>query len=155
MPSSPGPPVLVLGEQVTALGALRSLARADLKGILVGSPTDFAARSRHCNGVIEAAETADPAALGDLLDRAAPAGAVVLPCSDTWSTAAARLSGEVRERFPTIVPPAEAQAQAVDKEAFAHLLQRCGLPHPETTDVRGPADLAPIARSPVPRRSRT
>jgi len=138
-------PAIVLGGGITALGVLRSLARAKVPTFLHLEGEGFVRYSRHFRAVQVPAGAPDPR--GDLegwlaalpFDRA-----VLLPCSDHWVQRVARLAPEVRARFPASVPAPEVLARFVDKAAFAELAALAAVPHPETWPLAGEEDLGKI-----------
>jgi D-aspartate ligase len=138
-------PVVVLGTGITALGVVRGLGRAGLRPHLVGRPADFACRSRWVRGrVLHIEESEDPIALLAALDLNRVERAVLIPATDTWSTAVSRLPDAARERFPTSLPSAAILELLVDKWLFAQALEAHGVPHPRTLAVESEADLADV-----------
>ena len=130
MEASPPPPhppagsqepgALVLGKGITALGALRSLARAGRNAYLVGADEGFVLRSRHCR-LLPAAGACAPreAQLPAFLEGLGAERMVLVPCSDGWASAVRALPPELRERFPASIAPREALHGLIDKGAFA------------------------------------
>jgi predicted ATP-grasp superfamily ATP-dependent carboligase len=70
--------------------------------------------------------------------------AVLVPCSDHWVMAAARLDPELRERFPASVARPEVLEQFVDKGRFAETLVDLSVAHPWSRVVEVPEDLDTI-----------
>jgi predicted ATP-grasp superfamily ATP-dependent carboligase len=135
-------PVLVLGKSITALGALRVMAGHGLKTYGVEATSDIITASRwYTPTPRRLPETADGAELGAFLESLAMPEAVLIACSDKWTSAVAGLPPEVRARFHASVPPPEAVDQFVDKDRFGLLVKRLGIPAPRTFTIRTPADL--------------
>ena len=136
-------PALVLGGGITGLGVLRILARARIPSLLLASPDDLAFQSRHARHVpgIGSPEAAR-ADLRAWLSQSPVDRAVLIPCSDHWVSAVARLPAEAATRFPASVSAADALDVAVDKSRFAALLARLRIAHPRTWPVASEADLA-------------
>jgi predicted ATP-grasp superfamily ATP-dependent carboligase len=57
---------------------------------------------------------------------------VLIPCSDAWVAAVARLEPTLAARFPASIAPLESLDICLDKGRFADTLARLGLPHPRT-----------------------
>ncbi len=122
-------PALVLGSGVTALGTVRALASAGIPAWLPPAARPPASRSRHARRLPGGDAGTD---LAGLLGRVPLERAVLLPCSDAWAGATARLSGDLAARFPASVAPPAVLDQLVDKARFAGALARHGTPHPAT-----------------------
>ena len=135
-------PALVLGGGITGLGVLRILARARIPSFLLAGADDLAFQSRHARPVpgIGSPEAAR-ADLRAWLSQSPLDRAVVIPCSDHWVSAVARLSPDAAARFPASVPAPDALDVAVDKSRFAALLARLRIAHPRTWPVASEADL--------------
>lgn len=137
-----GVPVLVLGKSITALGALRILAGHGLKTYGVEATSDIVTASRWYQPTPRRlAETSDGAELGAFLESLAMPEAVLVACSDKWTSAVAGLPPEVRARYHASVSPREAIDQFVDKDRFRLLVERLGIPAPHTFTIGEPADL--------------
>ena len=142
--TSPTPPipVLIFGAHIAALGALRVLSKRGIQCYVVDDTTNIIARSRwHRATKPTLAETSDPKVLATFLRALDLPRAVLLPCSDQWALAVAGLPADLRERFPTSLPPSEAVEHFVDKDKFRLLADRLDLPRPRTLVINGPADL--------------
>lgn len=134
--------MIALGSGITVLGVVRSLGRARLRPHLVAKPGDFAARSRWVRGrLLEIPESEDPDALFAGLELHGVVQGVLIPATDTWSTAVSRLPAETRERFPTCMPSPAILDMLVDKGLFAEALTEHGVPHPRTVMVQSETDL--------------
>lgn len=131
--STRGIPALVLGESVTALGVVRCLGRRGIRALRPGPHGDYASWSRWSERLpLELGSPPSPDVLADYLERLPVERAVVVPCSDDWTRAVARLPDSVRERFPSTVRSPDAVGVFLDKAEFAALLEREGVPHPRT-----------------------
>jgi predicted ATP-grasp superfamily ATP-dependent carboligase len=136
-----GPPAIVLGSHVTALGVLRALGRAGVDVRHAGPCESFVRASRWYRPLgDELVESADTDALAAFLARLPLEQAVVFPCSDLWATAAASLT---RERFVPVVADRDVVATVTDKAAFGRALEELGVPHPRTRLAR-PGDDADV-----------
>lgn len=139
---TPSVPVLIFGAHIAALGALRVLSKRGIRCYVVDDTTNIIARSRwHRPTKPTLAETSDSESLATFLRALDLPRAVLLPCSDQWALAVAGLPADLRERFPTSLPPSEAVEQFVDKHKFRLLAERLDLPRPRTLVINGPADL--------------
>lgn len=130
-------PAIVLGSHVTGLGAVRCLGQAGISAYLVCPRSNYAAGSRWARRLPEGVpESPDPAPLARFLESLSFERALVLPCSDDWTRAVAGLPEALRERFLAPVAAPETIAEFLDKERFAALVERLGVPHPRTAVVR-------------------
>ncbi len=137
-----GPPVIVLGAHLAALGVLRLLARRGIPSYVIDETTNIIRSSRFYRPTVPTLpETADAETLAAALRRMDLPSAVLIPCTDSWTLAAAGLPDDLRARFPTSLPSAETVARLVDKDAFRALTERLDLPRPWSLMVRDPADL--------------
>jgi predicted ATP-grasp superfamily ATP-dependent carboligase len=144
-------PVLVLGSGVTALGVCRTLGRARIPNYLVNADRDFANRSRWVDPLqVVATESADVAALVDLLSDLELERAVLMPCSDRWSNAVAGLPDSMGLRFPASVSTGRAVEVLTDKNQLREYLEYLEVPGPRTIPVHGPEDLAGISDEEIP-----
>ncbi len=135
-------PVVVLGVGLSALGTVRSLGRAGLRPYLACPDGDLAGRTRWARGrVLHIGETEDPKVLGEALERLGLKGAVLIPCTDEWSEAAAKLSASAGGSFPTSAPDPAVVDLFVDKLRFAETVQRLDVPHPRTLAIDNESDL--------------
>lgn len=135
-------PVLLLGEGLTLLGAVRCFGRAGIPAYVLTGADPMAKHSRWFR-MLPAHELAHdaydelPMVLRDLpLERA-----VLVPCSDHWVAAVGRLGEEFAERFPAVCSPADVIDLFIDKGGFARLLERLEIPHPRTWDLEEPGSL--------------
>lgn len=135
-------PVLVLGKSITALGALRVLAGHGLRTYGVEATSDIITASRWYEPTPRRLpETSDGAELGTFLESLAMPEAVLIACSDKWTSAVAGLPADVRARYHASVSPPDAIDQFVDKDRFRLLVERLAIPAPHTFTIREPADL--------------
>lgn len=134
-------PVLVLGNGITALGVQRILAEAGLPYFVVDRQDPFLTRSRRYRPLPTGTDPVDPSGLDPWLRELPLDTAVLLPCSDHWAMAAARLDPELEERFPASVAPADVLERFVDKALFDETLVELNIPHPWSRVVEVPDDL--------------
>jgi predicted ATP-grasp superfamily ATP-dependent carboligase len=136
------PPVIVAGAHLAALGTVRLLARRGIPTYVIDETTNIIRSSRFYRPTVPTlAETSDAATLAAALRAVDLPSAVLIPCSDSWTLAAAGLPDDLRARFPTSLSSAEAIAQLVDKDAFRDLTDRLDLPRPWSIIVKDPSDL--------------
>ena len=135
-------PVVVLGVGLSALGTVRSLGRAGLEPYLACPKGDLAGRTRWARGrVLHIPETVDPQVLGGALEQLGLKGAVLVPCTDEWSEAAAKLSESSGGAFPTTAPDPAHVELFVDKLRFAETVEKLDVPHPRTIAVDDESEL--------------
>jgi predicted ATP-grasp superfamily ATP-dependent carboligase len=137
-----GPPALVLGAGLTAVGVLRALGAHAITAYLVAPVRDVAHRSRFarrlpCPSLVDVVAADLPGALAE----AGIEHAVLFPCSDRWVKTVAEVGMIANGRYPAPVAPAAALAQLLDKASLARTAERAGVPHPRTVLVRSPEDL--------------
>ena len=125
-------PALLLGGGITVLGTLRALAAAGVRSWLLPSAGAPASRSRHARVLRGDFGGAGPSDLPALLRGLPLDRAVVVPCSDAWAAATARLPTELAERFPASCAAPGVLDLLVDKAGFARALGAQGVPHPAT-----------------------
>jgi D-aspartate ligase len=136
------PPAILLGGEVTALAAARSLGSAGVQVYSLGGRWDPVRRSRFCN------EFVDLGTGNHLQERSlewltgAPAGAVVLPCSDDGVELVARHRSSLLE-FGLVTVEADDRVllAMLDKERTHQLAADAGIPVPRTLLVRNRDDL--------------
>ncbi|MEP6492892.1 MAG: hypothetical protein ABJF01_09455 [bacterium] len=143
-PNGGAPPVLILGEGITALGVVRILARDNIPAYVVESSDPLLRRSRWFRRLPAEFEKNPNEALADWLVRLPLTRAVLMPCSDNWVTQVAALAPALRERFPASVPTRDTLLAFVDKGGFADLLSRSDTPHPFSKAVESRADLETV-----------
>jgi D-aspartate ligase len=138
-------PALVLGRGLTALGTLRSLARAGIVPIVVGNRDGWVRISRWYRGLAtNGAAALTPPELQPFLEGLALERAVLVPCSDEWAAAVAALPTSLRARFPASQPDEACLEVFLDKGRLASVLDELGLPHPRTVCPVAHDDLAAI-----------
>lgn len=139
------PPALVLGTGLTALGVIRSLARAGIESIALSDAPDFEARSRFYRPHTRLlGPWASAGELGDLLEQTGLGGGVLIPCSDHWAVEITRLPSPVSDRFRASAPPTDVVETFVDKDRFHSELLRAGVAHPFTAPIGAESDLAAL-----------
>jgi D-aspartate ligase len=142
-------PALILGNGITVLGVARSLGAAGIPAFCVSCTCDYERFSRYCRTLPQkiSAESELPEFLGQLPFQRA----VLIPCSDHWTLAAAALDPHLKERFPASLSSYETQSKFVDKNKFRVLVSDNNLPHPLSLRVDRPEDLEAVPRSKWPR----
>ncbi len=138
-------PVVVFGGFLTALGVVRSLGRNGIPLHLVSETPDFSTRSRwakrfHSDAIPEPA----PDRLEDLLAELPMDEAVLIPCSDHWTSAVVNRPAGNGRRFHASLPSPETHATLVDKQTLSATLERLGLHQPRTAPVATEADLSAL-----------
>lgn len=138
-------PVIVLGTGLTALGVMRGLAAVGVETFLVDNNKGMARRSKWAHDhTIEHPESTDPAPLATLLESLPFERAVLMACSDNWSTAVASLPHSTGDRFVTSMPPQSSVELLADKARLAAALQRLDVAHPWTLVIEKEDDLAKV-----------
>jgi predicted ATP-grasp superfamily ATP-dependent carboligase len=130
-------PVLVLGGgSHTSLSVIRGLNRAGVPTFTAGAGKSFVSYSRW-HRRLDQWHGADPEphSLATFLDRLSVARMVLLPCSDAWVPAVARLEPGLAARFPSSLPPLESLGVCLDKARLAEALAALGIPHPRTLRI--------------------
>lgn len=140
---SNGPPPVVLGDGITALGVLRSLGKAGLSPYLASRTGDYTRRSRWVRGrLLSIPESPDPDSLVAHLEQLPLERAVLVPCGDIWCQAVAALPTELRDVYLTSMPDRRVMGLFLDKWLLAEALDRFDVPHPLTRDLSDEAGLA-------------
>ncbi len=141
-------PVVILSGGVTGLGVLRAFARRGVPAyVYPAAPDDFLRESRWFRdlpGYDRGATAPRPsvASLESALERSGLTAAFLCPCSDDWNRVVAEFSAVPRGGYVSVVPPREALGVLQNKARLALLLQRLGVPMPNTRLISGPDDLA-------------
>lgn len=135
-------PVLIFGTGITALGVIRGLARIGIRAYCVTEQENFVQRSRwyHTLPGGYRLDSRD----NDLelfLDKLPLSQAVLIPCHDSWVMVTARLTGELKQRFPASQPSATTLKSLVDKGSLARILAENHIPHPRTVPLDSEHDL--------------
>jgi predicted ATP-grasp superfamily ATP-dependent carboligase len=137
------PPALVLGTGLTALGVIRSLARAGIPSLALSGQPDFEAHSRWYRGHNERLGPWDDSdRLASLLVRSGVETGVPIPCSDHWALEVTRLPADLASRFPVCAPETGVIARLIDKSGFRNELVRARVPHPFTAPVESAGQIA-------------
>ncbi len=137
-----GPPAIVFGAGLTAVGVLRALGANRIPAYLVAPPSDVAHRSRWARGLPVPWLVDLPAdGLPDALAAAGIERAVLVPCSDRWATTIAEVAAACNNRYPAPVASPQVLAQLLDKASLAETARCVGVAHPHTSLIRSPADL--------------
>ena len=149
---APERPALILGgRSLWALAMVRSLGRRGVPVYVTGTKGHFASYSRwHRAAPAEWGAAPSPTTLCDYLTGVPNEGMVLIPPTDDWALAVARLPAPLAARFPTSLPSLASLEVLVDKGRFAAVLERLGVPHPRTVCVSLEEDWArlPAAASP-------
>jgi predicted ATP-grasp superfamily ATP-dependent carboligase len=145
-PTSTDPPIIILGSGVTALGALRAVARDGFDVYAVDTMDETLGRSRWYRLVPNAPTPANftDESFQHWLTTLLWPRAVLIPCSDQWVQRIANLPDDLRVRFPTSVPDRSILNQFVDKGEFAALLAETETPHPESYSIDAGTDLTEL-----------
>ncbi len=135
-------PVLILGKHITALGVVRILAGRGIQTFGIESTTDIITRSRWYRRAPQTLpETSDSDELAGFLLSLSLPRAVLIACSDKWTSAVAGLPTETKSRFPASVAPRAVIEQFVDKDRFRLLVDRLQIPRPWTLPLERATDL--------------
>ena len=136
-------PALVLGgRNHTALGVIRALARNGIPQFTVGAGTSYVSYCRwHRRLRSQRGDDPTPESLAGFLARLSVEPMVLIPCSDAWVAAVARLEPTLAARFPASLAPRESLDICLDKGRFADTLARLGLPHPRTICIGASDDV--------------
>jgi len=138
-------PTVVFGGFLTALGVVRSLGRNGIPLHLVSEAPDFSARSRWASRFrADVIPDPTPDRLGELLSALPLDEAVLIPCSDHWTSAVVNRSASNGRRFHASLPSPETHATLVDKKTLSVALDRLGIHQPRTAPVTCEADLAAL-----------
>jgi predicted ATP-grasp superfamily ATP-dependent carboligase len=144
-------PAIVFGTSITALGVVRTLGRRGIPVFVHTNPGDLVTRSRFYHCLPVPAEFRGGAASANhflQILRALPFDrAVVFPCTDIWTEAAASIPPSLQKRFITSDTPRESIATLLDKARLARVMSELGLPHPRTIVSDNEDDLYQIDES--------
>ena len=143
-------PAVVLGSGVTAVGVIRSVRERRVDTFLAARE-GIATRSRGISLVpdVVAAKTS-PALLPELLVESGIGTGVLVPCDDDWVRAIIDSWDDLHGSFPATISGPSVIEQLIDKDAFARTMERVGIPHPRTIEVRSIEDLDPIPDTDLP-----
>jgi D-aspartate ligase len=136
-------PALVLGGPVhTALSVIRALANEGIPQFTVGAGTSYVSYSRwHRRLSGQLTNDPTPELLPTFLEGLPFERMVLIPCSDTWIAAVARLRPSLATRFLASMGPLEGVNICLDKGRLADALAKLALPHPRTICIKAPDDL--------------
>lgn len=112
---------------------------------VTGTKGHFVSHSRwHRAAPSEWGESPTPATLCDYLTRLPHEGMVLIPPTDEWALAVARLPAPLAARFPASLPALGSLEALIDKGRFATMLEGLGVPHPRTVRVEPEDDWARV-----------
>ena len=139
------PAAVILGGPITGMVVARSLFRAGIPVIALGTRNDHFGRSRCCHKAVAADRAnSQPEWLAWLLSPEAPDGAVVIAASDEGMELIARNRAALVARG---LRPAESDDEVVlallDKQRTYEIADAAGILRPRTHDVHSAADLGP------------
>jgi D-aspartate ligase len=135
-------PAVILGDSISALAVLRGLGARRVPTYLLGSKGEVAGRSRYAARLAPDEDVVTANAMLDALSRSGIDQAVLFPCSDDWLQAVAALPSEARRAFPAPIASHDVVETLTRKDLFARAAALHDVPHPRTTEVRCPEDLA-------------
>jgi D-aspartate ligase len=128
---------VLLGGEIIAVSAARSLSSAGVRVHALGHPIDPVRRSRHCAEFVDvgAREGVQERYLG-WLEEHGPRGAVVMPCDDDGIALIARQRARLESAgFRPVEANDEAWLAMLDKERTYEICRRIGVPCPRTATV--------------------
>ena len=124
---------------------IRSLGRRGIPVFAPGTTGSFVSYSRWHRAMPAAwGDDPTPATLTDYLTKLRVDRLVIIPATDGWALAVARLPPALRARFPSSLSSLESLDALIDKGRFAALLRQLGVPHPRTVRVDRGGDWAQI-----------
>lgn len=128
------PPALILGGGfLWCLSMIRSLGRRGIPVFVTGTRGHFVSYSRwHREARAGWGEPPTPETLRDYLTALPVDRMVLIPPTDEWALAVARLPAELAARFPSSLAPLDSLEALIDKARFAAVLEELGVPHPRT-----------------------
>jgi predicted ATP-grasp superfamily ATP-dependent carboligase len=124
-------PAIIVGQTITVLGTLRSLAREGINAFTVTAPEEIVQRSRWYKP-IPGQENLRPDELTNWLPELDIERAVLLPCSDHAVWQASRLKGITKSHISMPIAATDVLETLVDKARFATVLERIDIPRPRT-----------------------
>jgi D-aspartate ligase len=135
---------------MSALGAMRCLARRERTVFAATGGADLAAQSRFYRPAL----TGDGSVFGenwtdddyDTLASMPVERAVLVPCSDVTAAWVARMPETLKSRFVSSNPSARSLNSLEDKREFAQLCRQLDIPHPQNLFIESSDDLA---RAPI------
>jgi D-aspartate ligase len=141
-----GVKVLVLGSGISLIGTIRVLGGDGASVLALPNVDPTTQRSRWYRPAPRELCDLTPDTLASGLDGIAD-GTVLMPCSDSWVQAVARMPQALRQRYPSCVASPTALDALVDKALFGATMDRLGLPHPHTLAVANEANLRAVPES--------
>ena len=135
-------PAVILGDSISALAVLRALGARGVPTFLLGSKGEVAGRSRYATRLAGGEDVTTANSLPAVLRCSGIDEAVLFPCSDDWLQTVAALPSEAREAFPSPIASRDVVETLTRKDLFARAAAVYDVPHPRTTEVRSPEDLA-------------
>jgi len=134
------------GPWLWPLSMIRSLGRRGVPVFATGTDGSFVSYSRwHRAPPAGWGEEPTPATLTDYLTKLPVDRMVVIPSTDEWALAVARLPSALAARFPSSLPSLESLEALIDKGRFAALLGELAVPHPRTVGVGPGGDWADLS----------
>ncbi len=142
-PGSTSIPAVIFGGYKTALGVVRSLGRSGIPQYLISEHPDFSGRSRWARSFPEGTLLSpSPACIDDILASLPLDEAVLIPCSDHWTSALTKFTSPPGKRFLTSLPTAEVNDKLADKQTLSALLTRLDIDQPMTRPIASQSDLS-------------
>lgn len=141
-----GPPALVLGSGVTALGALRALSEYGVECYVAGAGGALVSDSRWFRQAPGSDSYQDLSATPASVQSIGLDHGVLIPCSDSSTLAVAQLAESGETRFLSSTCSSEVLQLFQDKQRFAGLLTDLSVPHPLTMVVNDARDLEVLDR---------
>jgi len=124
-------PAIIVGQTITALGTLRSLARVGINAFTVAALGDIVRRSRWYKP-IPGRENLRPDELANWLPELDIERAVLFPCSDHAVWQASQLVNITKDRISMSIASTDTLESLVDKGRFASVLDQIDIPRPRT-----------------------
>ncbi len=144
-PAESRPALILGGGFLWGLSMIRSLGRRGVPVYVTGTKGHFVSYSRwHRAAPADWGEPPTPTTLCDYLTRLPQLSMVLIPPTDEWALAVARLPAPLAARFPSSLPSLASLEALIDKGRFATLLGQLGVPHPRTVRVGLDDDLADL-----------
>jgi predicted ATP-grasp superfamily ATP-dependent carboligase len=145
--------VVILSGGVTGLGVLRAFARRGIPAYVYPAVRDdLICRSRWFRPLPGSSTVGQsPRPTLELLEQILVASgleqAYLCACSDDWNKVVAQYTESHPGRFVSVVPPLTALATLQNKAQLALLLQRLGVPMPQTRIIGSSADIPELPQS--------
>lgn len=142
--SADGPPALILGSGITALGVQRVLGRDKIPYYTVTRDDPLLRRSRWFRPLPGRPAAPEPARLASWLADLDFERAVLFPCSDEWALTCAQVAHGPTDRYTASLPPHDRLRRLVDKGGLLSLLEKLDVPRPWTRAIDGADELDAI-----------